>query len=122
MPPAAYLLMIVHPWQMFYNTLFKRNSVFVSTVFLSAFTFSIGYDLATTAWWDAHNRGVSQSLHVLSCWRHGMRVAGVPSAVSSVSRPCGTAEAVKPDQYIAAADFQKQWKDIRAKYQQAAKE
>jgi len=44
---------------MFYNTLFKRNSVFVSTVFLSAFSFSIGYDLLTTAWWDAHNRGVS---------------------------------------------------------------
>jgi len=44
---------------MFYNTLFKRNSVFVSTIFLSAFSFSIGYDLLTTAWWDAHNRGVS---------------------------------------------------------------
>ncbi|KAK1927499.1 putative ubiquinol-cytochrome c reductase complex 7.3 kDa protein [Papiliotrema laurentii] len=40
-----------------YNTFFKRNSVFVSTVFLSAFTFSIGFDLATSAWWDAHNRG-----------------------------------------------------------------
>jgi hypothetical protein len=68
--------MIVHPWQMFYNTLFKRNSVFVSTVFLSAFTFSIGYDLATTAWWDAHNRGVSQSsscAFLLATWDAGRR-------------------------------------------------
>lgn len=57
-----------HP-QIIYNTFFKRNSVFVSTVFLSAFTFSIGFDLATSAWWDAHNRGVSESLHfVAQAW------------------------------------------------------
>jgi hypothetical protein len=45
--------------QIIYNTFFKRNSVYVTTVFASAFAFSIGFDLATSAWWDAHNRGVS---------------------------------------------------------------
>jgi ubiquinol-cytochrome c reductase subunit 9 len=45
--------------QQFYNTLFKRNSVFVPTIFLTALGFSIGFDLATSAWWDAHNKGVS---------------------------------------------------------------
>jgi ubiquinol-cytochrome c reductase subunit 9 len=45
--------------QPIYTTLFKRNSVFVTSVFLGAFGFSMGFDLATSAWWDAHNRGVS---------------------------------------------------------------
>jgi hypothetical protein len=45
--------------QPIYSTLFKRNSIFVTTVFLSAFSFSIGFDLATTAYWDYHNKGVS---------------------------------------------------------------
>ncbi|KDN53177.1 putative QCR9-ubiquinol--cytochrome-c reductase subunit 9 [Tilletiaria anomala UBC 951] len=40
-----------------YNTVFKRNSIFVGTVFFGAFAFGIGYDTATTAWWDNHNRG-----------------------------------------------------------------
>ncbi|GFZ42622.1 hypothetical protein JCM24511_00339 [Saitozyma sp. JCM 24511] len=40
-----------------YTTIFKRNSVFVTSVFLGAFGFSMGFDLATSAWWDAHNRG-----------------------------------------------------------------
>ncbi|CBQ71407.1 probable QCR9-ubiquinol--cytochrome-c reductase subunit 9 [Sporisorium reilianum SRZ2] len=40
-----------------YNTVFKRNSVYVGTIFFGAFAFGIGFDLATTAWWDAHNKG-----------------------------------------------------------------
>ncbi|AFR99064.1 ubiquinol-cytochrome c reductase subunit 9 [Cryptococcus neoformans] len=40
-----------------YNTFFRRNSVFVATTFITAFTFSMGFDLATTAFWDSHNRG-----------------------------------------------------------------
>nr|XP_031862986.1 uncharacterized protein CI109_001461 [Kwoniella shandongensis]KAA5530058.1 hypothetical protein CI109_001461 [Kwoniella shandongensis] len=40
-----------------YNTFFKRNSSFVASIFVGAFTFSVGYDLATTGWWDYHNRG-----------------------------------------------------------------
>lgn len=51
--------------QPIYNTFFRRNSVFVSSVFVAAFTFSIGFDLATSAFWDAHNRGVSVWS---SCW------------------------------------------------------
>ncbi|ORX33666.1 putative ubiquinol-cytochrome c reductase complex 7.3 kda protein, partial [Kockovaella imperatae] len=43
--------------QPIYNTIFKRNPVFVSSVFLAAFGFSIGYDLVTSAWWDRHNKG-----------------------------------------------------------------
>lgn len=41
-----------------YNVFIKRNAVFVTTIFTGAFAFGVGYDLATTAWWDAHNRGV----------------------------------------------------------------
>lgn len=35
--------------------------MFVPTIFLAAFGFSIGYDLVTSAYWDAHNKGVSTS-------------------------------------------------------------
>ncbi|THG93215.1 hypothetical protein EW145_g8436 [Phellinidium pouzarii] len=40
-----------------YNTFFKRNSVYVSTIFAGAFGFGIGFDLATTAFWDRWNQG-----------------------------------------------------------------
>lgn len=49
-----------------YSTLFKRNSIFVSTVFLTAFSFSIGFDLVTSSFWDYHNRGVSLFLFSVS--------------------------------------------------------
>ncbi|KAH8916024.1 hypothetical protein BT69DRAFT_1229092 [Atractiella rhizophila] len=39
------------------TNLFKRNSVFVSTVAVTAFGFSIVFEKATTAFWDNHNRG-----------------------------------------------------------------
>ncbi|KAG8719552.1 hypothetical protein FRC08_002550 [Ceratobasidium sp. 394] len=41
----------------FYNAFARRNSVYVSTIFASAFAFSIGFDLATTAFWDNRNKG-----------------------------------------------------------------
>ncbi|KAF8351119.1 cytochrome b-c1 complex subunit 9 [Amanita rubescens] len=40
-----------------YNTIFKRNSVFVATAFAGAFAFGIGYDLGITAFWDRWNQG-----------------------------------------------------------------
>ncbi|ORY59407.1 cytochrome b-c1 complex subunit 9 [Leucosporidium creatinivorum] len=40
-----------------FTQLFSRNTVFVGTVFFGAFAFGIGYDKATSAWWDNHNRG-----------------------------------------------------------------
>ncbi|KAM6495538.1 Cytochrome b-c1 complex subunit 9 [Amanita muscaria] len=40
-----------------YNTIFKRNSVFVTTTFLGAFAFGMGFDLAVTSFWDRWNRG-----------------------------------------------------------------
>ncbi|KAI9632545.1 cytochrome b-c1 complex subunit 9 [Dioszegia hungarica] len=40
-----------------YSTLFKRNSVFVAAIFAGAFSFSIGFDVLTSAYWDMHNRG-----------------------------------------------------------------
>ncbi|KAH8113350.1 ubiquinol-cytochrome C reductase [Phellopilus nigrolimitatus] len=42
-----------------YNTLFKRNSVFVTGVFATAFGFGIGFDLAVNSFWDRWNQGVS---------------------------------------------------------------
>ena len=39
--------------QLFYNTFVRRNSVFVSSIFLGAFAFSITFDLATTAFCES---------------------------------------------------------------------
>jgi len=41
----------------FYNTVVKRNSVFVSTIFVGAFAFGIGFDVGITSFWDRWNRG-----------------------------------------------------------------
>jgi len=41
----------------FYNALVKRNSVYVSTIFLGAFGFGIGLDLGVSTFWDRWNRG-----------------------------------------------------------------
>ncbi|CDS02125.1 hypothetical protein [Sporisorium scitamineum] len=52
-----------------YNAVFKRNSVYVGTIFFGAFAFGIGYDLATTAWWDAHNKGLgSTDIYTSLAW------------------------------------------------------
>ncbi|KAF8329100.1 ubiquinol-cytochrome C reductase UQCRX/QCR9-like protein, partial [Cantharellus anzutake] len=40
-----------------YRTVFKRNSVFVSTVFAGAFAFGIGFDLGISKIWDTWNQG-----------------------------------------------------------------
>ncbi|PWN44283.1 putative ubiquinol-cytochrome c reductase complex 7.3 kda protein [Ceraceosorus guamensis] len=40
-----------------YNTLFKRNSVYVTSIFAGAFVFGIAFDAGTQRLWDAHNRG-----------------------------------------------------------------
>ncbi|KAF9008719.1 cytochrome b-c1 complex subunit 9 [Cyathus striatus] len=40
-----------------YNTFFKRNSVFVGSIFAGAFAFSIGFDLGVTAFYDRWNKG-----------------------------------------------------------------
>ncbi|KAK9894303.1 putative subunit of the ubiquinol-cytochrome c reductase complex [Cystobasidium minutum MCA 4210] len=37
--------------------LFKRNSVYVSTIFVGAFAFGIGFDLAMTKFWEYKNQG-----------------------------------------------------------------
>ncbi|AET40968.1 ubiquinol--cytochrome-c reductase subunit 9 Ecym_7117 [Eremothecium cymbalariae DBVPG len=40
-----------------YNILFKRNSVFVGTIFASAFVFQAVFDNAVTSWYESHNKG-----------------------------------------------------------------
>ncbi|KAJ6629228.1 ubiquinol-cytochrome C reductase, partial [Mycena sp. CBHHK59/15] len=40
-----------------YNTFFRRNSVFASTVFAGAFIFGIGFDTGVTAFYDRWNKG-----------------------------------------------------------------
>ncbi|KAJ8086379.1 Cytochrome b-c1 complex subunit 9, mitochondrial [Marasmius tenuissimus] len=40
-----------------YNTIFKRNSVYVASVFSAAFAFGIGFDTAVTSFWDRWNAG-----------------------------------------------------------------
>ncbi|KAK9236740.1 cytochrome b-c1 complex subunit 9 [Lipomyces kononenkoae] len=40
-----------------YNTLIRRNSVFVGTILLGAFTFEIGFDSTIDRFWDRLNAG-----------------------------------------------------------------
>ncbi|KAF7790113.1 hypothetical protein EIP86_001065 [Pleurotus ostreatoroseus] len=41
----------------FYNTLVRRNSIYVSTIFAGAFAFGVGFDIGVTAFWDRWNQG-----------------------------------------------------------------
>ncbi|KAH7888004.1 ubiquinol-cytochrome C reductase [Phlebopus sp. FC_14] len=41
----------------FYNTIVKRNSVYVSTIFAGAFAFGLGFDVAVSSFWDRWNKG-----------------------------------------------------------------
>ncbi|KAG2158944.1 ubiquinol-cytochrome C reductase UQCRX/QCR9-like protein [Suillus bovinus] len=41
----------------FYNTIAKRNSVFVTSIFAGAFAFNVGFDVAVTSFWDRWNQG-----------------------------------------------------------------
>ncbi|ODV75607.1 ubiquinol--cytochrome-c reductase subunit 9, partial [Cyberlindnera jadinii NRRL Y-1542] len=40
-----------------YNTIFKRNSIFVGTIFAGAFVFQPVFDSGVTRWYEYHNRG-----------------------------------------------------------------
>ncbi|KIY45845.1 ubiquinol-cytochrome C reductase, partial [Fistulina hepatica ATCC 64428] len=40
-----------------YNTLFKRNSVYVSAIFAGAFLFGVGFDVGVTSFLDHWNKG-----------------------------------------------------------------
>lgn len=39
------------------GNLFKRNSVYVSSIFVGAFAFGIGFDTAMTKWWEVRANG-----------------------------------------------------------------
>ncbi|KAI8878430.1 ubiquinol-cytochrome C reductase [Backusella circina FSU 941] len=40
-----------------YNGLFKKNSVFISSMFVGAIAFEMGYDTLSTKVWDSVNKG-----------------------------------------------------------------
>ncbi|KAK7470896.1 Cytochrome b-c1 complex subunit 9, mitochondrial [Stygiomarasmius scandens] len=40
-----------------YNTFFKRNSIYVATVFSAAFAFGISFDSGVQSFWDKWNQG-----------------------------------------------------------------
>ncbi|KAJ1973300.1 qcr9 subunit 9 of the ubiquinol cytochrome-c reductase complex [Dimargaris verticillata] len=40
-----------------YNTIFKRNSVFVTTVLFSAFAFQLSFDRVVDGWYHQRNKG-----------------------------------------------------------------
>ncbi|THV05506.1 ubiquinol-cytochrome C reductase [Dendrothele bispora CBS 962.96] len=40
-----------------YNTIFKRNSIYVATVFSAAFAFGISFDAGVQSFWDKWNQG-----------------------------------------------------------------
>ncbi|CAK7894078.1 cytochrome b-c1 complex subunit 9, mitochondrial [[Candida] anglica] len=41
----------------FVSNLFKRNSVYVATIFGGAFVFQGFFDVAVTNWYENHNKG-----------------------------------------------------------------
>ncbi|KAF9247113.1 ubiquinol-cytochrome C reductase UQCRX QCR9-like protein [Melanogaster broomeanus] len=41
----------------FYNSIAKRNSVYVSAIFAGAFAFGVGFDVAVQSFWDRWNQG-----------------------------------------------------------------
>jgi len=41
----------------FYNTFVKRNSVYVTSIFVGAFAFGVGFDTGITAFYDRWNQG-----------------------------------------------------------------
>ncbi|CCM02818.1 uncharacterized protein FIBRA_04930 [Fibroporia radiculosa] len=41
----------------FYNTLVKRNSVYVTSIFAGAFGFGVGFDVGITSFYDSWNKG-----------------------------------------------------------------
>lgn len=48
-----------------YNGIFKKNSVFISSIFVGAIAFEMGYDTLSTKVWDNVNKGVSVWLLLL---------------------------------------------------------
>ncbi|KAH0587423.1 qcr9 subunit 9 of the ubiquinol cytochrome-c reductase complex [Termitomyces sp. 'cryptogamus'] len=40
-----------------YHTIFKRNSVFVTSIFAGAFAFGIGFDMGVSKFYDSWNKG-----------------------------------------------------------------
>ncbi|KAI8391597.1 cytochrome b-c1 complex subunit 9 [Radiomyces spectabilis] len=40
-----------------YNTIFKRNSVFITSIFAGAIAFNMGFDTVTDKVWDNMNQG-----------------------------------------------------------------
>lgn len=100
--------------QQIYNLIFRRNSVFVPTIFIGAFAFSIGFDQITSEFWDKHNKGVSSRRGKVDRSGSGRRrhraerLSAVHADPLSACNSSGQANT-----------SQKQWKDIRAKYVQA---
>ncbi|KZW04438.1 ubiquinol-cytochrome C reductase [Exidia glandulosa HHB12029] len=41
----------------FYTTVVRRNSVYVTSIFAGAFAFGVGFDIAVTSFWDRWNKG-----------------------------------------------------------------
>ncbi|KAL4784295.1 ubiquinol-cytochrome C reductase [Aspergillus varians] len=40
-----------------YQTLFRRNAVYLTSIFVGAFAFEVAFDTSTNKVWDAFNRG-----------------------------------------------------------------
>jgi ubiquinol-cytochrome c reductase subunit 9 len=53
----------------FYNTFVKKNSVFMTTIFVSAFAFEVAFDTTTSRVWDNLNKGVSARLFSFLCFQ-----------------------------------------------------
>ncbi|EIM88200.1 uncharacterized protein STEHIDRAFT_155556 [Stereum hirsutum FP-91666 SS1] len=73
----------------FYNAFVKRNSVYVSTIFVGAFAFGVGFDVGVTKLWDTWNKGVRPPLH-LSTPPPPSATPSPPTTTLSLPRTSGT--------------------------------
>ncbi|GBE79397.1 ubiquinol-cytochrome C reductase [Sparassis latifolia] len=56
-PPPPSSVAMASLANVFYNSLVKRNSVYVTSIFAGAFAFGVGFDVAITSFWDNWNKG-----------------------------------------------------------------
>lgn len=94
--------------------------MFVPTIFITAFAFSIGFDQVTTKWWDKHNYPVSRPA---GC--QGLSIAVGRKTSPTRAYFCSSSDRPLAAQSSTTAELtssQKQWKDIREKYIKADEE
>ena len=93
--PALALPRIPPAQQTLYSMIAKRNSIYVTSIFATAFAFSVGYDQATSAFYDQWNKGVRPPPAFLSASTRRGGSGGVGSVRIGKKGDCARRAAVQ---------------------------